>query len=82
MENYLVEKQPILSKILSNIKKNKRIAHAYILVGDNKNKLEEYSTLFSKVLICPNNYEKTCEICNICKDLSSYISVKQRHNRT
>ena len=22
------------------------------------------------------------EICNICKDLSSYISVKQRHNRT
>ena len=62
----LIKSQPILSKIFNKIRNTENNVQAYILYGESKETLEEYATLFSKILICPHKYEENCNKCNIC----------------
>ena len=71
MNDIIVKNQPVLSKVLSYINSSNKSVQAYILVGENDEKLKDYSILFSKVLVCPNTYKDNCENCNICKRISS-----------
>ena len=57
----------VLSKIFNNIRKTNNNVQAYMLVGEDKEKIEEYAILLSKILICPHVYEENCNKCNICK---------------
>ena len=66
MNEIFIKNQPVLSKILNKIQNTDNNVQAYILSGDSKEKLRDYAILFSKILICPNKYEKNCEKCNIC----------------
>ncbi len=66
MEEIIIKNQPILSKVLNKINNTKYSSQAYILYGNSKEKLKEYALLFSKILVCPHNYQKNCEKCNIC----------------
>ena len=71
MNDIIVKNQPVLSRVLSCINSKNVGVQAYILVGDNDDKLKEYSILFSKVVICPNKYENKCTKCNVCKRIES-----------
>ena len=67
----VIEKQPILSKILSKLNNSLVGAQAYLLVGDDEDNLEKYSLIFSKILICPEKYTDNCSKCNICSRIKS-----------
>jgi len=71
MSDIIIKDQPILSRVLSRINSKNIGVQAYILVGDNEDRLREYSILFSKVVICPSKYEDKCKKCNICKRIDS-----------
>ena len=66
----IIEKQPILSKILTKINSSSINSQAYILYGEDEKVLHEYSFLLAKVLICTNSYSKNCDLCNICYRIS------------
>ena len=66
-EEIIIENQPILTKIFNTINNSGNKANAYLLVGENSSKLKEFSTILSKILVCPNKYSKNCTSCNICK---------------
>lgn len=66
MNEIFIKNQPVLSKILNKIRNTENNVQAYILTGDSKEELQEYSTLFSKILICPHKFDSNCEKCNIC----------------
>lgn len=72
MNDIVVENQPILSKILTNINKTSLSVQAYLLVCDNNDELNLQSLLFAKVwhvlIFCFN-----CEKCNICSRINSNI---------
>lgn len=72
-DEIFIENQPILSRILNKINNSENKVHAYMLVGDSKEKLKECTTLFSKVLVCPNKYIKNCNKCNICKRIEDNL---------
>lgn len=78
MSDIIVQNQPVLNRILSNIKEKNNNVQAYILYGSSKEDLRNFATLFSKVLICPNKYNPDCDKCNICKriDNNSYGELK------
>lgn len=71
MNEVVIEKQPILSRILSKINNSLSSVQAYLLVGSNEEDLKKYSLLFTKVLVCPNKYSDNCSKCNICSRMSS-----------
>ena len=73
MKQIVVEKQLILSKILTKINNSSSCSQAYVLYAEDEEKLREYSILFSKVLICPNKYQENCKNCNICKRISNNL---------
>lgn len=73
MNDIVVENQPILSKILTNINKTSLSVQAYLLVCDNNDELNLQSLLFAKVLACPNFFCFNCEKCNICSRINSNI---------
>ena len=74
----VIEKQNILSKILTKINSSSINSQAYILSCEDEKMLEDYSLLLSKVIICPKTYSKNCELCNICYRVShnSYGDLK------
>lgn len=76
--NLVIKNQPVLSKIFNNIRKTNNNVQAYMLVGEDKEKIEEYAILLSKILICPHVYEENCNKCNICKriDENTYGELK------
>lgn len=71
MHDVLVEKQPVLSRILNKINNTSVSVQAYVLVGANRDNLKEYALLLSKVLICPHKYSINCSACNICSRINS-----------
>lgn len=71
MNDVLVEKQPVLSRILNKINNSSVRVQAYMLVGVNAEDLRKYALLFSKILICPNKYSTNCLKCNICSRINS-----------
>lgn len=73
MSEINVQNQPILNKILNKINNSSPSSQAYLLVGDDIEKIKKYAILFSKVLICPNNYCENCEACNICYRIKNGI---------
>lgn len=78
MAEIVIEKQNILSKILTKINSSSINSQAYILSCEDEKMLEDYSLLLSKVIICPKTYSKNCELCNICYRISrgSYGDLK------
>lgn len=66
MNEFLIKKQPIFTKIINNIIKNNKNSQAYLIIGNNEETIKKYSILLAKVLICPNSYNENCEKCNIC----------------
>ena len=76
--NLVIKNQPVLSKIFNKIRKTNNNVQAYMLVGEDKEKIEEYAILLSKILICPHVYEENCNKCNICKriDENNYGELK------
>lgn len=75
----VIERQHILSKILTKINSTSVNSQAYILYSEDEKMLEDYSLLLTKVLICPNTYNNNCELCNICYRIShnSYGDLKK-----
>lgn len=71
MQKVLVKNQPVLNRILNKINKSSSNVQAYLLSHANEDDLEKYAILFTKVLVCPNNYKNDCLECNICKRISS-----------
>ena len=67
----IIKNQPILNKLLNNIKNGGKITQSYLLSGNDKKKLEDVSILLSKVLLCENKYESNCTKCNICRQIDS-----------
>lgn len=67
----IIKNQPILNKLLNNIKNGGKITQSYLLSGDDKKKLEDVSILLSKVLLCENKYESNCTKCNVCRQIDS-----------
>lgn len=71
MQEIIVENQLIFSKILNKINKLSINTQAYLLLHAQEDELENYAMLLAKVLICPYNYAKNCEKCNICKRITN-----------
>ncbi len=71
MHEIVLEKQPILSRILNKINNTSTCAQAYMLVGINPEDLEKNALLLSKVMICPHKYFMNCSLCNICARINS-----------
>lgn len=71
MNEIVIEKQPVLSRILNKINNSTVRTQAYLLVGSNAEELKKYSFLFTKILVCPNKYLENCSKCNICSRISS-----------
>ena len=67
----IIKNQPILNKLLNNIKNGGKITQSYLLSENDKKKLEDVSILLSKVLLCENKYELNCTKCNICRQIDS-----------
>ena len=84
MSEINVQKQPILNKILNKINNSSPSSQAYMLVGDDVEKLKKYAILFSKVLICPKTYCEKCDACNICyrikNDIYSELKIIEPEN--
>lgn len=78
MDEIQIKNQPILNKILNNINNKGNNVQAYILSGNDKENLINYAILFSKVLVCPHKYKKSCSECNICNriDKENYTELK------
>ena len=75
MAEITIEKQRILSKILTKINLSSVNSQAYILYSEEEKMLEEYSLLLSKILICPNIYNNNCEFYRISHN--SYADLKK-----
>lgn len=73
LNEVIIEKQPVLSKILNKINRSSVNTQAYLLVGRSKEKLNSYVLTLSKVLICPNKYEENCKNCNICRRIDEGV---------
>ena len=73
MNEICVENQPIFTKVLNVINNKSKFHQAYILVNEDKKKLDEYAFLLSCVLICPEKYKKECINCNICHRIKNNI---------
>lgn len=71
MYDVVVEKQPVLSRILSKINNSSVNVQAYLLVGEDHEELERCALTFAKVLICPDKYSERCLKCNICSRIKS-----------
>ena len=73
MNEIYVENQPIFTKVLNVINNKSKFHQAYILVNEDKKKLDEYAFLLSSVLICPEKYKKECTKCNICHRIRNNV---------
>ncbi len=77
IKNYL-DNQPLVNILVDKYLKTGKNVQAYMFVGENQKILEDVTSLFTKVLVCPNKYEENCLSCNICKRLNdgSYPELK------
>ena len=66
---------PFLIKSLQNIKKNNRMAHAYILHCDNSELRESFGKFLVKFFLCKNQdiTLQPCENCEICTKINKGI---------
>lgn len=62
---------PELVRSLTNARINGRLAHAYMLYGDNMELREQFSTLLFQIISCPNINDKgePCGSCKTCDQL-------------
>lgn len=66
------EKFPVLTGALINARKANKLAHAYLIYGDNHILREEFAILTAQVALChsPAPDGSPCEQCDICDKLS------------
>jgi DNA polymerase III subunit delta' len=66
---------PFLIRSLQNIKKNNRMAHAYILHCDNSELREDFALFIVKFFLCENNdiENKPCDSCSVCNKINKRI---------
>lgn len=67
----IIKNQPILNKLINNIRNGGKITQSYLLSGNDKQKLYDVSILLSKVLLCESKFELNCNKCSICKQIDS-----------
>lgn len=77
IKKYL-DNQPLVNILVDKYLKTGNNVQAYMFVGEDSKILDTVTSLFTKVLVCPNKYEKDCLSCNICKriDDGSYTELK------
>lgn len=62
-----IENQPVLNTIVEKIISNNTVCNAYMLSCENNEILEMATKLLTKVCICNEKYDKSCNKCSICK---------------
>ncbi len=67
MQQLFFDSQPVLNRLLQRINDGQDSAQAYLLVGKTDKILKKYSVILTKALACPNKYQQSCTLCNICK---------------
>ena len=73
--NKLKQEFPELVKSLTTARANGRLAHAYMLYGDNLELREQFATLMFQITTCPqiNSFGEPCEICKTCDQISRKV---------
>jgi len=66
---------PELVKSLTTARTNGRLAHAYMLYGDNLELREQFATLMFQITTCPNINEsgEPCETCKTCDQIARKV---------
>ncbi len=67
---YLKEKQPIAYETFSRALSEKKLAHAYLLVGERGIPLKEIGEYFAKSILCDNPSPLADETCETCSRIS------------
>lgn len=68
----MIEKQPILTKILTNSIQNNRISHAYLFQGSRGTGKQEMAALLAKTVFCKQRQDiNPCQTCSDCKRIDS-----------
>lgn len=65
----LKKNYPMLCSCLENAKRNRKIAHAYLLVGDLQENLKKFALQWAQLISCINSNENGtyCGLCRPCK---------------
>lgn len=66
-EDYLETYQPLVFETFKNALANGKIAHAYLLSGENGIPLLETATFLAKSLLCDDPHPLACNECRSCK---------------
>lgn len=67
IKDYVENNQPLLSRTISLAVKNKRISHAYLLLGEPGIPLKEVAVFLAKSILCDNPNPLADEVCLTCK---------------
>ena len=75
-KEYLEQKQTVIYKILLNAFNNKKVSHAYLLVGEEGTPLIDLAKFIAKSYLCENDV-LACEKCEVCSRIEheSYFDV-------
>lgn len=66
IENYLINHQPIIYKTFLHGLENKRLSHAYLLIGNTGTPLFEVAKFLGKTLVCDHPSPLACLSCITC----------------
>ena len=80
-----IYKKSSLYNLIENDKKNNMLSNAYILYGENEERLKNYSINFAKQILCSSDISP-CDNCNVClkinKNVHSDVSVYPENGKT
>ena len=70
--NSFSDQYPSLTRRLFEARKNGRIAHGYLIVGDQPQKLESFVNAWLQVVLCssPKENGDACGVCKYCEQIS------------
>ena len=68
---YLEKRQPILFQTFSNALNNSRLAHSYLIQGENGTPLKETALYLAKSILCDHPNPLACEECVTCERVFS-----------
>lgn len=69
--DYLLEKQPVVERVLSNALTNQHASHAYLFVGPRGSRLLDSAKWFVKNQVCEHAEPYACEECDLCRRIES-----------
>lgn len=71
ISDYITNYQPILYKLLSNLKKNNDFSQAYLINGSIGAPLLDVATYFAKAIFCKDEKVLVCDVCPSCEKISN-----------